>query len=184
MKGNYRNRYQSAIRTEENWVLTLNLIQCYNQIPPSERAGKRSSVAEGKFSWEKREIKNLKKVLTQTKTHDIISELRLRDTATNAKQICDVSKASLQRSCSLSAVAQCLPAWKQFPESKLSEITFTHESALFVPWQINSNATLKILKEKVREDKALKKIQRTRNSRKQAKANLTVSHLAWGQIDG
>ena len=46
-----------------------------------------------------------------------------------------------------------------------------------VPWQINSNATLKILNEKVREDKALKKIQRTRNSRKQAKANLTVSHL-------
>ena len=28
-------------------------------------------------------------MLTQTETHDIISELRLRDTATNAKQTCD-----------------------------------------------------------------------------------------------
>ena len=33
----------------------------------------------------------IKKVLTQTETHDIISELRLRDTTTNAKQTCDVS---------------------------------------------------------------------------------------------
>ena len=48
----------------------------------------------------------IKKVLTQTETHDIISELRLRDTTTNAKQTCDVSKASSQQSCSLSAVAQ------------------------------------------------------------------------------
>ena len=31
----------------------------------------------------------IKKVLTQTETHDIISELRLRDTAANAKQTCD-----------------------------------------------------------------------------------------------
>ena len=28
-------------------------------------------------------------MLTQTETHDIISELRLRDTAANAKQTCD-----------------------------------------------------------------------------------------------
>ena len=28
-------------------------------------------------------------MLTNDKTHDIISELRLRDTATNAKQTCD-----------------------------------------------------------------------------------------------
>ena len=57
---------------------------------------------------------------------------------------------------------------------------FHTKTALLVPWQINSNATLKILNEKVRKDKALKKIQRTRNSRKQAKANLTVSHLVFG----
>ena len=41
--------YQDAIRTAENWGLTLSPVQCYNQIPPSERAGKRYSVTEGKF---------------------------------------------------------------------------------------------------------------------------------------
>ena len=107
-------------------------------------------------------------MLTQTETHDIISELRLRDTTTNAKPVHS------------GAVAQQSFAWKQFLESKLSEITFTQKTALLVPWQVNSNATLKILNEKVRKDKALKKIQRTRNSRKQAKANLTVSHLVFG----
>lgn len=42
-------RYQDAVKTAENWGLTLSPVQCYNQIPPSERAGKRSSATEGKF---------------------------------------------------------------------------------------------------------------------------------------
>ena len=42
-------RYQDAVKTAENWGLTLSPVQCYNQVPPSERAGKRSGVTEGKF---------------------------------------------------------------------------------------------------------------------------------------
>ena len=49
------------------------MIRCEGQVKRSRKATK----------------KNKKKVLTQTETHDIISELRLRDTATNAKQTCD-----------------------------------------------------------------------------------------------
>ena len=151
------------------YLLTRTWDRCYNQIPPSERAGMRSSVTERKFSWEgKTKIKKSQKSVDTDRN----TWYYIRVASERYNNEC---KASSQRCCRTTEFCMKAISWKQAFRNH-----FHTKTALLVPWQINSNATLKILNEKVRKDKALKKIQRTRNSRKQAKANLTVSHLIFG----
>ena len=59
-----------------------------------------------------------------------------------------LSKDSLQKNTARWVLSHNISLHNTFCESKLSKM-IAQRSALLVPWQINSNATLKILKEKI-----------------------------------